>query len=95
MTAPQHRAADYVALRTFVVNSQAALFFSLLDRQAIDPDRFFSFSRTLADGLRQTSAHTSGGPIAANAMASAADMLGDLEAMIRNMATLPAGAGRA
>lgn len=79
----------------FAFYSQTGIFFALLERQAIDPERVFVFNRMNETILRQMSAATNGGKVAAQGATMAADMLAEFEAVIRNMCTIPPGAGRA
>ncbi|RBP08528.1 hypothetical protein DFR50_1259 [Roseiarcus fermentans] len=95
LTPLQEAAAALAGVRTFALYAQGSLFFALLDRGAIDPQRFFAFGKTLAAGLRQNAARQGGDAIASRAQTDAADMLDELESMVRNRAAPPAGAGRA
>ena len=73
----------------FMVYAQAALILALAEKQAVDVNRVFEFSRLHAAILRQTAATTTGGKVAAAGASMAADMLDELESTIRNMCTKP------
>jgi hypothetical protein len=94
-------AASITAIRTFSIYSQTALFFALLERRAIGADKVFAFNRLNAAIFRQTAATakevatTKEARVAARSHALIAAMLDEFEATIRNMATLPPGAGKA
>jgi hypothetical protein len=88
-------AAEFISVRTFVIYNQAALFTALAARGAIDAEQVCAMKRMLASGFRQTAAAGKSGRVPALGHAKTADMLDELEAVIRNMATIPAGAGRA
>ncbi len=87
--------SDLAATRSFVIHAQMALFFALVERKSIDPERFLAFGRLIQAGFRQNAATTTGGRIAARAHAMVADMLAELEATIQNMMARPPGAGTA
>jgi hypothetical protein len=98
----QEEIAAYIAaIRTFSIYSQTALFFTLLKSRAIDADQVLAFNRTNGAIFRQTAttaataATTKEARVAARSHLITAEMLDELEAVIRNMATLPPGAGRA
>jgi hypothetical protein len=91
----ENLAAEFTAARTFAIYSQAVMFFVMAHRGAIDPEQVFALNRTLASGFRQTAAGGKSVPVPARSLARTADMLDELEAVIRNMVTIPAGAGHA
>lgn len=66
---------------------------ALAERQAVDINRVFEFSRLNASILRQAAAATTGGKLAVQGLSRAAAMLDELESTIRNMTTKPPGSG--
>jgi hypothetical protein len=94
LSEPEALAAGFSAVRMFAIYSQASLFFTLAERGLIEPERLFAFNRTVAETFRQN-ARSSTAKIPARANAQIADMLDEFEAVLRNMATIPTGAGRA
>lgn len=87
-------AAHYAGIRTGALYMQISTLLALVEKQAVDVERVFAFGRMNADILRQTAAKTDN-QIAQRGCSMAADMLEELEAVIRNMCTIPPGAGRA
>jgi len=81
------------ASHTFLIYSQAAVLLALAERQAVDINRVFEFSRLNASILRQAAAATTGGKLAVQGLSRAAAMLDELESTIRNMTTKPPGSG--
>src|SRR5271170_2565460 len=77
------------ASHTFLIYSQAAVLLALAERQAVDINRVFEFSRLNASILRQAAAATTGGKLAVQGLSRAAAMLDELESTIRNMTTKP------
>jgi hypothetical protein len=75
------------AIVLFSQLSTAGLILALAERRAVDPARVFAFYSTLANAMETRP----GAPAPAKA---AARMLREIEAMARNMTTMPAGAGR-
>lgn len=73
----------------------AVLLAALAGRGALDLAQVFAMNKTLAAGFRRTAATTKSGRVPALDLSKTADMLDELEATIRNMAMVPAGAGRA
>ncbi len=65
----------------------AGLILALAERDALDPERVFSFYRTLAEAME-----TRPGALAPTLIS--ARMLREIEAMARSMVTMPEGAGR-
>jgi hypothetical protein len=88
-------AAQIVATRTFTMYMAASMLLALVEKGALDPERVFAFGQMNAAILRQTAATTTGGKVAVQGCSMAADMLDEFEAMIRNMARKPDGAGTA
>jgi hypothetical protein len=86
-------AAEFAAVRTFALYEHAVLLTALAARGAIDLEQVFGMNRMLAAGFRQAAGNSDRVP--AFGLATTADMLDELEATIRNMATIPAGAGKA
>lgn len=75
------------AIVLFSKLSTVGLILALAERRALDPERVFEFYRTLAEGLETR-------PNAPATATNAARMLREIEAMARNMTTIPPGAGR-
>jgi hypothetical protein len=88
-------AAQLTAIKTFAIYSQAALILALREADPSAIDRVFVYARMNANILRQTAERAKGDAIAARGCAGAADMLLELEGVIRNMVTKPPGSGTA
>jgi hypothetical protein len=91
----QELIAQMVAARLGASHLCAAIFFALIEKGLVDATRVFSFSNTLAAGLEGLAQKRDAGETARRAHALAADVLREFEKTIRNMVTVPAGAGRA
>jgi hypothetical protein len=87
--------AELAGQRVFVAYSIATLLSAAAARGAINAEQVLAVNRKIASGFRQSADAGRSGKVHARALAAAADMLNDLEAAIRKMATIPAGAGHA
>jgi hypothetical protein len=87
--------AQVVATRAFAIHHAAVIFFALAEKGAIDAPRVLAFSEGIASGFEQMAKLHASEPIRSRVHALTAESLREFEATIRNMATVPAGAGRA